>query len=162
MPRKKSAKIKNKNELPATPKKKPVKPKAERKSRVEKPFNAGTMTSAAFFGMLKSALRGKSRYWKPSAKVKLAARRDYIGPNPRQRFEYQCNHCKSYFPDKEVQVDHIIPVGGLNCYEDLPEVVKRLFCTEDGLQVLCSGCHAVKSKDDLEAIKETRRAKNSP
>jgi 5-methylcytosine-specific restriction endonuclease McrA len=113
-----------------------------------KPRNAGTMTESAFWSMIRSALRQKSRWWKPIAQAKAKAKRKYKGPNKRQKFEYQCNICKEWHPDKEINVDHIIPAGSLNCANDLPGFVERLFCEVDHLQVLCNICHNKKTQDE--------------
>lgn len=136
--------------------KKPIKkaaPKKVRATRVPKTRNAGTQTEASFWGGIKNMLRQKSRWWKPIQKVKLAARRDYVGPNKKQKYEYQCSECKAWFMEKEIQVDHIIPVGSLKCAEDLIGVVERLFCESEGLQVLCGACHSLKTVGDLEDIR---------
>lgn len=116
--------------------------------RVERTRNAGTMTESMFFGMLRAALRQKSRWWKPISICKNKARRAYKGTNKRQKYEYQCNICKEWFKDTEVSVDHIIPCGRLASYEDLPGFVERLFVEEDMLQLLCEKCHLIKSKED--------------
>lgn len=116
----------------------------------ERPRNHGTWTEAMFWGSIRSALRNKSRFWKPVAKCKLLHRRLYKGPNKRQKFEYQCNNCKNWFPEKKVAVDHIIPAGSLKNAQDLPAFVERLFVEIDGLQVLCNDCHSIKTlKDNL-------------
>ena len=119
---------------------------ATKKSRVVKTRNAGTMSEAAFWSFIRSALRQKSRWWKPIVQCKMAARRDYKGPLKRQKFEYQCNHCKQWFPEKKINIDHIIPAGSLNCAADLGPFVERLFCEVDNLQCLCEKCHDVKTK----------------
>lgn len=120
--------------------------KTTRKSKVVKPRNAGTMTESAFWSFIRSALRQKSRWWKPITQCKQNARRAYKGPNKRQKFEYQCKYCEQWFPEKRVNVDHIIPAGTLRTAADLPGFVERLFCEIDGLQVLCSNCHDEKTK----------------
>ena len=74
----------------------------------------------------------------------MEARKPYSGPNKRQKWIYQCAHCKDWFKDKEIQVDHIIPVGTLRCYDDLVGFLKRL-TPEEGFQVLCKECHAKKT-----------------
>jgi len=126
-------------------KKKTAKP---RKNAVPKTKNAGTMTDAAFWSFIRSSLRQKSRWWKPIAQAKLKAKRVYKGPLKRQKFEYQCAECSQWFPDKEVNVDHIIPAGTLRCANDLPGFVERLFCEVDNLQVLCETCHNKKTQDE--------------
>ena len=113
---------------------------------VSKPRCHGTMTESAFWSFIRSALRQKSRFWKPITECKLKARRLYKGVNKRQKFEYQCNSCKEWFAEKNVNVDHIVGAGSLNCADDLPGFVNRLFCESDNLQVLCSKCHDVKTK----------------
>ena len=120
--------------------------KTTRKPKVERTRNAGTMTESAFWSFIRSALRQKSRWWKPITQCKQKARRPYKGPNKRQKFEYQCNYCEQWFPEKRVNVDHITPAGTLRTAADLPGFVERLFCEIDGLQVLCSNCHDEKTK----------------
>lgn len=119
-----------------------------KKPRVVKTRNAGTMTESAFWSFIRSALRQKSRFWKPIKLCKEAARRVYNGPNKRQKFEYQCYTCKQWFPEKSINVDHIIPAGSLNNPQDLPGFVDRLFCEVDNLQVLCEGCHNIKTQQE--------------
>jgi 5-methylcytosine-specific restriction endonuclease McrA len=119
-----------------------------RKSRVVKTRNAGTMSESAFWGFIRSALRQKSRWWKPISIAKAKAKRAYKGPLKRQKFEYQCVECKEWFPDKKVNVDHIIPAGTLRCADDLPAFVERLFCEVNNLQVLCQGCHNIKTQKE--------------
>lgn len=110
--------------------------------------NAGTMTESAFWSFIRSALRQKSRWWKPITECKMKARRPYKGPSKRQKFEYQCNSCKGWYPEKQINVDHIKPAGSLNCAADLSGFVERLFCELDNLQVLCESCHDVKTKHE--------------
>lgn len=119
-----------------------------KKSKVLKPRNHGTMTESGFWGMIRSTLRQKSRWWKPIYECKLKNKRPYKGPNKRQKFEYQCNQCKKWFPEKQINVDHIIPAGSLTCANDLPGFVERLFTEINGLQILCSNCHDAKTKKE--------------
>ena len=126
-----------------------MKTKKKRKSskpRIVRTRNAGTMTESAFWSFIRSALRQKSRWWKPILQCKLEARRAYKGPNKRQKYEYQCKSCERWFQEKKINVDHIIPAGSLNCAADLPGFVERLFCEKDNLQVLCANCHDEKTK----------------
>jgi len=126
---------------------------AKRTSGVKKPKvartrNAGTMTESAFWSFIRSALRQKSRWWKPITQCKMSSRRPYKGPLKRQKFEYQCKSCNNWFPEKKINVDHIKPAGSLNCANDLPGFVERLFCEQDNLQVLCTKCHDFKTKNE--------------
>jgi 5-methylcytosine-specific restriction endonuclease McrA len=106
------------------------------------------MTESAFWSFIRSALRQKSRFWKPITEAKLQARRLYKGTNKRQKYEYQCNVCKNWFIERKINVDHIVPAGSLNSSKDLPGFVDRLFCEVTGLQVLCEKCHDKKTKTD--------------
>ena len=119
-----------------------------KKSRVVKTRAGNTMSESAYWTFIRSALRQKSRWWAPIKQVKNEARRIYTGSNKRQKYEYQCFHCKKWFMEKEINVDHIIPAGSLNCGADLEGFVERLFCEKDNLQILCIHCHDKKTKDD--------------
>lgn len=122
--------------------------KKPRANVTPKTRNNGTLTESAFWSFIRSGLRQKSRWWKPITQCKLNAKRPYKGPNKRQKFEYQCNSCKKWFAEKNINVDHIIPAGSLNCANDLPGFVERLFVEVDGLQVLCSNCHNIKTQKE--------------
>jgi 5-methylcytosine-specific restriction endonuclease McrA len=113
------------------------------------------MSEAAFWSFIRSALRQKSRWWKPISVCKLNARRDYKGPGKRQKYEYQCKKCKKWCPEKEINVDHIIPAGSLNTAQDLPQFVERLFCEQDNLQVLCTDCHNKKTLKEKQLKKKS-------
>jgi 5-methylcytosine-specific restriction endonuclease McrA len=114
---------------------------------VPKTRNAGTWTEAQYWSAVRSALRKGFRYWKPITQCKMQSRRAYKGPNKRQKWEYQCNHCKKWFMEKDIQIDHIIPVGTLTRSEDLPGFLRRL-TVEDGFQTLCKPCHQIKTNEE--------------
>lgn len=132
--------------------------KKPKKFRVPRTRNGGTMTESAFWSGIRSALRQKSRWWVPAANAKLAARRPYEGINKRRKWEYVCSSCKNSFKDDEVVIDHIVPAGTLKCADDLPGFVTRLFCEEEGFQILCKPCHDAKTLIDNRATKN--KAKN--
>ena len=113
-----------------------------------KPRGAGTLTESAFWAMIRSVLRNKSRFWKPIALAKLRARRPYKGLNRRRKYEFQCNVCKQWFNADDVNIDHILPVGSLNCKEDLPAFVEGLFCEVGNLQCICTNCHNIKTLNE--------------
>lgn len=119
-----------------------------KKPRPLKVRNGGTLTESGFWSFIRSALRQKSRWWKPISQAKANVKRPYKGPLKRQKFEYQCNQCKKWYADKNVNVDHKIPAGSLNCAEDLPGFVERLFCEVEHLQVLCTQCHNIKTQKE--------------
>jgi len=118
------------------------------KKKVEKPRNHGTMTESAFWSFIRSALRQKSRWWKPIQECKKKAKRVYKGSNKRQKFEYKCNVCKDYFSEKEIQVDHIKPVGTLKSSKDLELFIENLFCEINNLQTICTTCHNEKTQNE--------------
>jgi 5-methylcytosine-specific restriction endonuclease McrA len=122
---------------------------------VAKTRNAGTLSESAFWSFIRSSLRRRTMVWLPIKQCKLKAKRPYKGINKRQKFEYKCNVCKKYFPEKEISVDHIKPVGTLTCANDLPEFVENLFCEDDNLQTICSTCH------DKKTLKEKQSKKKS-
>jgi len=111
---------------------------------VVKVRNNKTLTESGYWGLVRSTLRRGFRFWKPMMIVKQENRRKYVGLNKRQKWEYQCNVCKGWFKDKEIQVDHIIPVGSLKCSEDLARFLERL-TPEQGFQVLCKEDHKKKT-----------------
>jgi hypothetical protein len=114
--------------------------------RVAKTRGSQTYTESGFWGMIRAALRQKSRWWKPVKDAKDAARRAYKGVNKRQKFEYQCAKCKQWFPEKEIEVDHIIEAGSLRNGDDVKDFIERLFCEKEGLQILCKDkCHREKT-----------------
>ena len=133
--------------------------KTIKKPRIARTRNAGTMTESMFWSMLRSALRQKSRWWKPIAECKKLAQRAYKGPNKRQKWEYECSKCKGWFKADAVNVDHIEPAGSLNCSEDLAPFVDTLFCEQENLQVLCKTCHDQKTQLEKQ-LKQFKRKKN--
>jgi hypothetical protein len=62
-----------------------------------------------------------------------------------ERNEYFCNICGVISGKKDIQLDHKIPVVLTTGWDDFDGYVERLFCLEDGYQVLCKACHSEKS-----------------
>ena len=58
---------------------------------------------------------------------------------------YKCAKCKKEFTSKDVQVDHINPIGFDKTWD---EFIDKLFCEKENLQVLCVPCHKKKSKEE--------------
>lgn len=107
-------------------------------------------SEAKFWSFIRSGLRAKWSRWPPKYQVLSDAKRNSKSDNKRLKYEFQCNECREWFPNKEVSVDHIVPVGTLRSYEDLPAFVQRLFVGVDKLQVLCSTCHNKKTRTENE------------
>lgn len=100
-------------------------------------------TEARFNQFVRSALRGAWAKWPPRFFALKSGRRTVKGK--KNRFEYQCNRCKKWFMQKEIQIDHIDPVGSS---EDWNTFIERLFVGEDKLQKLCKPCHKIKGEED--------------
>lgn len=115
------------------------------------PFpNWEAWTTARFWGWLRSQLRKAWLRWPPRY---AALGRSKHSTAEGQR--WKCELCGDMFRQKDVEVDHISPVGQLKDYEDLPVFVANLFTSEDKLRVLCKQCHSAvtaearKSKEEV-------------
>ena len=64
-----------------------------------------------------------------------------VSAKGRQKWAYECAMCNKKFAQKQVEVDHIEPVGSLNNYRQLSGFVRRLFVSKDKLRVVCKPCH---------------------
>lgn len=108
------------------------------------------MSEAAYWGMVRSGLRRTFRWWKPALKALEAARTACKGPRG-QKWSYKCAKCKKQFLRKDVQIDHIVPVGTLLSYKDVGAWLKRL-TPEDtkAFAVRCKECHKEKTKTERE------------
>lgn len=110
-------------------------------------------TEGRFRAFITSTLRGGFRKYPPKYEVLKAALwgKKLNSKTGRQAIHYTCASCKHEYPAKEVNVDHIIPVVcPVEGFKDWDTFVKRLFCTKENLQVLCSKCHTKKTKEERE------------
>lgn len=142
-------------------KKKAKKPKRiakPRKNAPLKPHNMGKWTVAKYFGTIRSALRRAFRYYAPMQEALNRASRPYVGTSKLQKKEYQCNECKQWFKRADVEIDHILELGELRCYEDIVPFIKRL-TTEDpnDYQILCKPHHLIKTHAARDKRKEARK-----
>lgn len=120
------------------------------------------MTESAFHSFIKSTLRKASMRWGPVNRVKSKAR--------VERGFYRCTQCNAVVPAtavvtlkngktkrvKNIAVDHIIPVVPVEGFDSWDNVIDRLFCDEDGLQLLCRECHDEKCKEETHERKSHR------
>lgn len=70
---------------------------------------------------------------------------------PRGGKRYRCAECTKDFSNKDVQVDHIepvVPLGVLMRDMTWCAIHHRTYCKLSNLQVLCTECHKVKSKEE--------------
>lgn len=116
-------------------------------------------TQARLKNFIISALRSASNRYPPKYECLNAAKvgKKVNKATGRLAEHYKCAACKKHFVAKEVQVDHIEPVvNPLTGFIDWNTFVARMFCPITNLQVLCRGCHKVKSdKEKKERLKWT-------
>lgn len=110
------------------------------KSDIDHILNAlrlGTVTWRA-----KSELKKENRRRRKLNSVyKHSKYKEKIGQH-KEVWEYQCNDCKKWFRDREIEVDHIVPVGSFDGSWD--EIITRMY-TKSNLQLLCIRCHLDKT-----------------
>ena len=99
------------------------------------------------------ALRRVSRWWGPKTS---ALRKQKVSPG-----KYRCEICKDIFNQKDVSLDHKVPVVSVKeGFQGWEIYISRMFCDENGFQVLCKdGCHAQKTQVENEMRKKYRKKK---
>lgn len=116
-------------------------------------------TQSRYESFVKSVLRAGSRKWPPKYKVLNEAKCGKMVNSRSGRLaeHYRCASCGELFPSTLVAVDHIEPVVDTSGFTSWDSVISRLFCSVEGLQVLCKECHKVKTKQE----NEERKAHNN-
>ncbi len=120
----------------------------------------GSMTEGARRSFIKSGLRRMSTRWKPKYDVKKQSRHKEKLPNDKGRlvFHSLCARCGETVPETTATVDHRIPIiDPAIGFTDWDDVINRLFCESDNLQVLCKPCHDTKTKEEKAIDTERRR-----
>lgn len=125
-------------------------------------YNDGQWSESRFNSFIKGIIRSGTQRWPPKFAVLNAAKRGKFRnvKTGRMAEHYECAKCQELFPAKEVQVDHkiaVIPETGFTTWDD---VIERMFCDSDGLQVLCKTCHSIKTKEENRARRETKKNKS--
>jgi len=108
-------------------------------------------TEGRLKSFITSTLRGGFRRYPPKYESLKEAQvgKKINTKSQRLAMHYECGKCKGHFPAKAVQVDHILPVVcPKKGFESWDIFIARLFCSSDNLQVLCKGCHDIKTKDE--------------
>jgi hypothetical protein len=79
--------------------------------------------------------------------LKAASVGKKLNPKTKRMSEhYLCASCNKEFPGKEVQCDHTSPVIDPEIgFVDWDTYIKRMFCSKDNLQILCTICHDEKT-----------------
>ena len=128
-------------------------------------INGGAWTQARFNSFIKSLLRAGTFKWPPKNKVKQKARTER-GIYLCAGYKRKSHKVPASLPPKKgnkkrinnAVVDHISPVIDPNIgFVSWDSVINRMFCEEDGLQVLCHLCHTRKSMDEREIKKNAKR-----
>ena len=108
-------------------------------------------------GMILNGLRrafSRSQY---ARRLREAAKVSQKGPRGGKL--YRCILCNEVFNSSKINLDHVSPVVAIGKkYTDYTwdELVTRLWCSEDNLQVLCTDCHKKKTKKEASLRKKAR------
>ncbi len=108
-------------------------------------------------GMILGGIRTAFSRSKWAANIRATA--EAVERGPRGGKLYSCQTCSNLSNASGVNVDHIDPVVDIGkTYHDYTwdELVGRLWCDTDNLQVLCKQCHKKKSKDESNARRQAR------
>lgn len=68
----------------------------------------------------------------------------------------QCDGCKSYYTEKNINRDHIEPVMPVTGWISWENYIERLFVKSSGIQILCIPCH-----DSKTMVENIMRVKNN-
>ena len=96
-----------------------------------------------------NVLRQGSVKWSGRAEALRRARKKVlvrIGKRGQKifKFHWQCASCREWSKNsKSVEVDHIEEIGPFNGNWD--DYVRRVFCDQKNLQILCIRCHCLKT-----------------
>ena len=129
------------------------------KSRVEKTRNGKTYTEAQYFQKIRNGLRSAFRFWIPMMNCLKRGSRPSQSSNKRLKTEYLCVGCQNWFPRTGIQIDHKIPCGELNKYEDIvPFIINLTQEDENAYQLLCKyKCHKTKTEKEKAERAEKRK-----
>lgn len=104
-----------------------------------------------------SVLRKATYKWRPRNEALRAAKVSQDG----RAYIYQCAHCGNNFKRPDVQIDHIIPViDPFDGFISWDTYIERLFVEKSGFQVLCKGCHSIKTELEKEIRKDAKITKD--
>lgn len=126
----------------------------------EKTRNGGQWTEAKYKSFVKNQLRSATRKWPPISQCSKDAR--------VARGMYRCACCQEDVPatikngrkrEKNIFVDHIQPIVdphiGWTTWDD---VIERMFCEADNLQLLCKKCHDEKTAEERTIANNRRKS----
>lgn len=107
-------------------------------------YNDGLWSAGRFNSFVTSILRSGSRRWGPKYSILNEAKTEkrINVKSGRLAQHYRCAKCADEYVAKDVQVDHITPIGYDKTWD---EFIDGLFCERENLQVLCTACHKTKT-----------------
>lgn len=115
-----------------------------------KPHCNGQWTDARKRSFIVSALRRASCRWAPKHLCRKQAR---IARN-----QYRCAACSAIVGNKDIHLDHIVPVvDPMRGFQSWDEFIARLFVEADGFRAICKACHAQTTAQQREARKLKRK-----
>jgi hypothetical protein len=110
-----------------------------------------TKTENEFIAHVLGSLRNGTKFWKPKMEKLAEGRRPNQSSNKRLKWENNCEQCKQWFPESSIQIDHVIPCGGISgddWLDKIKEWIIKAYVEIDGYQRLCKQCHAEKTKKE--------------
>lgn len=119
-------------------------------------YNSGQWTKSRFNSFIKSSLRTASVRWQPRYECLNNA---FVGKQinvstGRLAKHFECSRCHKHFPQKEVEVNHIVPVVPVTGFDSWDNVIDRMFCEPDGLELLCKPCHKLVTAEENQERKK--------
>lgn len=125
------------------------------KSLTRDRYNNNQWTQSRFNSFVKSALRTASVRWEPRYRTLEDA---FVGrqinvKSGKLAKHFLCSKCGGHFPQKDVEVNHKIPVVPVEGFTSWDVVIDRLFCEKDGLEIVCKPCHKAITKLENEQRK---------
>ena len=125
-----------------------------------KPRNGGEWTESRYQSFIKSALRG-ARWPQKYKAIQGAYIKDGVNPATGRKCKlHLCCECGGEFPASGVQADHIEPVVPLTGFDSWDALIERLYCEVEGFQVMCRGCHKIKTKEENAIRRANKKVKN--
>ena len=122
-------------------------------------YNSGQWTQSRFHSFIKSALRTASVRWPPRYETLAEAFVDRRTNEKTGKLakHFKCASCYNLFPQKDVEVNpkqSVVPVEGFTSWD---EVINRMFCEKDGLEVLCKTCHKQRTQEENQLRKQFKK-----
>lgn len=120
----------------------------------DKSYNNNQWTEARFNSFIKGILRAATYKWGPKQSIKKKARvargiylcAGYSTPPHEVPLTLPPKQGKKRVPN--IEVDHIVPVIPKEGFTSWDNVILRMFCEKEGLQILCKDCHERKTRDE--------------